>query len=325
MKLNLSKTFLLIASLAFFNGANADTTCVQDTDSSGATGYFVNDGTKTYNGRNGTDVKRCGMSRKDQGSQQFKVTAAPPAGATPGSASPTLVTTPDPSTPNQIFQPNISFQVPSVINGAQAVVTLYSGSSAANLTAGPSSTVTPNSTYTSPNLTSGQYYSVHVQYRNAAGTPGRDSIVISPFKFDPCNGAPICNAKMTYTNTVSSSTWFHKLNQRTSASAADPATPTTATVSFIGVHTGTDYDVCVGISNASTIFAKTRVTATGPYTMTGTFTGNVLGYLGCQGAGCTVRLIKDASCGSATPGTKSTAVGAAWNSLPQTYLGSILP
>jgi hypothetical protein len=58
LKTNLSKTFLLLASLAFFNGANADTTCVQDTDSSGASGYFVNDGTKTYNGKNGTASAR---------------------------------------------------------------------------------------------------------------------------------------------------------------------------------------------------------------------------------------------------------------------------
>ena len=315
MKINFPKTFLLVASLAFFNSANADTTCVQDTDSSGASGYFVNDGTTTFNGRNGTTIKRCGMSRKDQGTQQFKVTSAPPAGVTPGSATPTLVTTPDPTTPNQIFQPNISFQVPSVVNGASAIVTLYSGSSAANLAAGQTQTVAPGSTYTSPTLTAGQYYSVNVQYKNTAGTAGKDSQIISPFKFDPCNGAPLCNAKMAFTNPVSGSTWFYKANQNTSA-----------TVTFTAVYSGTPYDVCVGISNVSKIFGTTKVTSTGNYTIGPTnFSGTILGNLACQGAGCTVRLIKDASCGSATANSANAAVGAAWNSLPQTYLGTILP
>ena len=315
MNINFTKTSLLLASMFIFSDLNAAMTCVQDSDPTGASGYFVNDGTTTYNGKNGTTIRRCGMSRRDQGTAQFTVTSAPPASATPGSASPILVTTPDPSTPNQIFQPNISFMVPSVVNGVNATVTLYSGSSSTNLTAGPQVTLAPNTTYTSPNLTAGNYYSVHVQYLNSAGTAGADSAVISPFKFDPCNGAPICNAKMTYTSPVSGSTWFYNVNQNTSA-----------TVTFTAVYSGTPYDVCVGISNASKIFGTTKVTSTGNYTIgPTTFSGSVLGALGCQGQGCTVRLIKDPSCGSATANSINSAVGAAWNIPPTTYLGTILP
>jgi hypothetical protein len=319
------RLFVFIAILLNFNDAYAVLQCVQSTGSDGVAGYFVQDGATIMNGKNGTEMKRCGMSRRDQGSDTFKTTSAPPSAAAPASASPLPVTLADPSSPNTMFQPNFSFTVPQVLNGVRAELTLYSGSSADSLVAGAPVTVTPGTTFTSPGLTANNYYAVDIKYFNVSGTAGSSSRVVAPFKYNPCNGAPICNAKMTFTNTVSSSTWFHKVNQRANASAADPATPTTATVSFVAVHTGTDYDVCVGISNASTIFAKTRVTTTGPLTMTGTFTGNVLGYLGCQGAGCTVRLIKDASCGSASVGTKDTKVGAAWNSLPQTYLGTILP
>ena len=326
MNLKRLKFFTFITAVFLFNTAYADLTCVQDTDSSGKSGYFVKDGTIINNGRNGTVIKRCGMSRKDQGGKQFTPTSAPPAGAQPGSVPANLVTLNDPNSPNTMIRPNVSFVVPSVINGSSAIVTLYSGDSAANLTStGQGQSYNPNSTYTSPDLVAGKYYSVHIQYLNSAGTKGADSTVISPFKFDPCNGAVLCNAKMTFQNPLSGSTWFYKVAQRANATAADPASPTTATITFTGVHSGTDYDVCVGISNASTIFAKTRVTSTKSYTMTGTFTGTLLGYLGCQGTGCTVRLIKDPSCGAATEGTKSTAVGAAWNVPPTTYLGTITP
>ena len=325
MNIKLFKLFVFITILLNFNNAYAILECVQSTGSDGVAGYFVQDGTTIFNGKNGTTIKRCGMSRRDQGSDKFRTTSAPPLSAAPGSASPLPVTLPDASSPNTMFQPNFSFTVPNVVNGVQAELTFYSGSSADSLVAAEPVIVTPGTTYTSPGLTANNYYAVDIKYINVSGTKGESSRVINAFKYTPCNGAPICNAKMTFDRTVTSSTWFHKIYQRANASAADPSPATTATIRFLAVHTGTDYDVCVGISNASTILAKTRVTSTGPKEMTGTFTGNLLGYLGCQGAGCTVRLIKDASCGSATPGTKSTAVGAAWNSLPQTYLGTILP
>jgi hypothetical protein len=295
MFFNFFKNLFLVTIFLVSQNSFAETTCFQDSDGS----WYVKENAVIFNGKNGNALKRCGMSRRDQGSAPFKSTTAPPAATSAGSITVSQAIS-DPAT----FTPTVGFVVPPVSGATGARVTIYSGSSPASLSMSQSTNIAPGSSYSSPTLVPGTYYAFNIQYENNTGL-GADVRAVSPILYDPCNGKKICNPKIIYQNPKSpdGNVWNTTVYQ-----SKDGTQRTTANVAFVAASKAS-FDVCLAVKE--TVWKKITVNTVGPQTLSAILDPAPFNNLQCAlDTGCTVKLIPDCS-----PSEGSPTVKAEWNSV----------